>query len=412
MKTRRNAFRCCDRLFSCAWPAAKAVATAAIIGTIGLSAALLAESGPRISIYVYNGGQVPAGTLRKAQDGAASILEQAGIKTTWREPKPPVTAGAGSQDLWVPTNIEVRIYDRPTINEVPVEEGVTGFVWSFENNIAAILYDRVRNLAASEHAGVAPILGIAMAHEIGRLLLRSREQSSEGIMRQNWPPGDLQSAAQGRLRFTAEQSQRMRDEVLRWGSQSQGAELKVKPALQVRVQVYNGARVSSRDLLRAEERAARVFRKANITVVWITASTPTELDTEAAHEQWVPGDLQLRIWTRSLARPSMIHSDALGFCSSIEGGQAVVLFDAVRGLARIRRSDPADLLGLAIAHEMGHILLRSVNHSTAGMMRARWLPKDLHDAQTGSLVFTREQVESMQNEVRRRMRIQTRRDSC
>jgi len=215
--------------------------------------------------------------------------------------------------------------------------------------------------------------------------------------------GNLQSAAQGRLRLTAEQSHRMRDEVLRCSSQSPGAELKIKPALQVRVQVYNGARVSSRDLLRAEEGAARVFKKANITVVWTAASMPTALDPEAAHEQWVPGDLQLRIWTRSLARPSMIDSDALGFCTSIEGGQAVVLFDAVRSLVSSRFSNPADLLGLAIAHEMGHILLRSVDHSTTGIMRPRWLPNDLHDAEKGALVFTREQVDSMRNEVRRRM---------
>jgi hypothetical protein len=65
-----------------------------------------------------------------------------------------------------------------------------------------------------------------------------------------------------------------------------------------------------------------------------------------------------------------------------------------------------DLLGLAMSHEMGHILLRSVNHSTVGIMQARWLPNDLHDAETGSLVFTREQADSMQNEVRRRIGIQ------
>jgi hypothetical protein len=53
----------------------------------------------------------------------------------------------------------------------------------------------------------------------------------------------------------------------------------------------------------------------------------------------------------------MIDSDALGFCTSIEGGQAVVLFDAVRSLVRSRFSNPADLLGLAMAHEIGHILM-------------------------------------------------------
>ena len=84
----------------------------------------------------------------------------------------------------------------------------------------------------------------------------------------------------------------------------------------------------------------------------------------------------------------------------------MVLFDAVRRLAGARFSNPADLLGLAMAHEIGHILLRSANHSAAGIMRAQWLPKDFRDAENGLLVFTREQDDSMQNEVRRRMGIQ------
>jgi hypothetical protein len=213
--------------------ASKAVIAAGIIGTIGSSAALPAESSLRISIYVYNGGQVPTRTLRKAEDGATRIFEKTGIKITWREPKPPVSEGGGSPDPWVPTNIEVRIFKRPMINEVPVKEEVTGFVWSFETNIAAILYDRVQDLAASKRADVATILGIVMAHEIGHLLLRSHEHSSEGVMRQNWPPGDLQSAAQGRLHFTAEQSQRMRDEVLRWSPQPLSTGLRIAASCRI-----------------------------------------------------------------------------------------------------------------------------------------------------------------------------------
>ena len=213
--------------------------------------------------------------------------------------------------------------------------------------------------------------------------------------------------AMGAVRFSPQQSALIRQAAIRRmhgqkNSQSSGAESKNKTPLQIRVQVYNGASVSTRDLLRAEDRAARVFKKANILVIWTAGSMPTDPSPDGEHGQWLQGDLQLRIWTRSLAQPSMIDSDALGFCTSIEGGQAVVLFDAVRSLVRSRFSNPADLLGLAMAHEIGHILLRSVNHSSAGVMRARWLPSDLHDAEKGSLVFTREQVESMQNEVRRR----------
>src|SRR4029077_20081983 len=118
-------------------------------------------------------------------------------------------------DPWIPTNIALKIYTRPMINALQLEEGAMGFVLRFETNSAVILYDRVQDLAEFKRIDIAPILGIAMAHEIGHLLLRSREHSFQGIMRRNWPSSDLQSASQARLRFTAEQSQQMRDEVLR-----------------------------------------------------------------------------------------------------------------------------------------------------------------------------------------------------
>ena len=194
--------------------------------------------------------------------------------------------------------------------------------------------------------------------------------------------------------------------LVRLYAQSPGVESKIKPPSQLTVHVYNAAGVPSGDLIRAEEYAAGIFRKAEIIIIWVAGLMPTEVNHQAAHEQWNPSHLQLRIWTRRMTQPSVIDSDVLGFCASIEEGQAVVLVDAVRSLAGVRFSNPADLLGLAMAHEIGHILLRSVNHSAAGIMRAQWLPKDFRDAENGVLVFTREQDASMQNEVRRRMGIQ------
>ena len=171
-----------------------------------------------IIVYVYNVAQVPHRMLRNAEHTAEKIFDAAGIKTTWREPhsSKPEDLEAGSRgDPWLQTNIALRIYTRPMIKELQLDEGAMGFVLRFENNSAAILYDRVQNLASFKRTDIAPILGIAIAHETGHLLLRSRDHSSQGIMQQNWPSTDLQSAAQSRLHFTAEQSQRMRDEVLR-----------------------------------------------------------------------------------------------------------------------------------------------------------------------------------------------------
>jgi hypothetical protein len=57
-----------------------------------------------------------------------------------------------------------------------------------------------------------------------------------------------------------------------------------------------------------------------------------------------------------------------------------------------------------MAHEIGHVLLRTLAHSRAGIMQARWRPKDLRDSEQGLLLFTSEQGRFMRNEVLRRMR--------
>lgn len=194
-----------------------------LVAALAAPGAVAAPQSLEITVYVYNVAQVSHGMLRSAENGAAKVFEVAGIRTTWREPHSsiPEDLEAGSRgDPWIPTNIALRIYTRPMMNERPLNEGVMGFVLRFETNSAVILYDRVHDLAVAERTEVAPILGISMAHEIGHLLLRSREHGSQGVMRRNWSSTNLQSAAQSGLHFTAEQSRRIREEVLRWSAQT------------------------------------------------------------------------------------------------------------------------------------------------------------------------------------------------
>ena len=191
--------------------AVKAVVTTGIIGAACSLPALPLESDFRITVCVYNVAQVPSGILRSAERSAAAVFERSGIMTKWFEPH------SGSRgDAPVQINLNVRIYTRPMLNSVRIEEGVLGFVMRFDGNSVAILYDRVQALASFKRTDITAILGISMAHEIGHLLLRSREHSSEGIMRGNWSSNNLQAGAQGRLHFTTDQAQSMRCEVLRW----------------------------------------------------------------------------------------------------------------------------------------------------------------------------------------------------
>jgi hypothetical protein len=107
-----------------------------------------------------------------------------------------------------------------------------------------------------------------------------------------------------------------------------------------------------------------------------------------------------------MTRGSAIPSKALGYRLSLERGQTVVLFDAVQNLAETWGKDAADLLGLTIAHEIGHLLLKNSGHSNLGMMQARYLQKDMMSFERGHLNFSWEQIDFMRSEVRRRMSIQ------
>jgi hypothetical protein len=59
------------------------------------------------------------------------------------------------------------------------------------------------------------------------------------------------------------------------------------------------------------------------------------------------------------------------------------------------------ILGHAIAHEIGHVLLGSSEHSSSGLMRAQWNQANWHLASAGLLTFLPEQTERMREEVSR-----------
>jgi hypothetical protein len=91
----------------------------------------------------------------------------------------------------------------------------------------------------------------------------------------------------------------------------------------------------------------------------------------------------------------------------LEDGVAVVLADDIRKRAAYSSTKFDDLLGLAMAHELGHLRLRSGAHSVSGIMRARWKEEGLRDDDRGRLRFTLGEAESMRNEVRRPMGVES-----
>jgi hypothetical protein len=183
-------------------------------------------------------------------------------------------------------------------------------------------------------------------------------------------------------------------------SQNSGA---VMPG--INVLVYNQAQVPWQSLDRAEKEAARIFHGAGIEVVWTNCNTaitgiPNGVDCT---REVGPSELMLRILPEIGVAPGVTDDRTMGFAF---GNLASVSFCRVRAEAAKFGVSPYAVLGPAIAHEIGHLLLAQEGHSPAGIMRARWQRRDYEAPTLGALKFTAEQAGQVRAEVRERGRQQ------
>jgi hypothetical protein len=84
-----------------------------------------------------------------------------------------------------------------------------------------------------------------------------------------------------------------------------------------------------------------------------------------------------------------------GVHGTTPGGIAIVFYENVKELSSESGSFFGEVLGDAMAHELGHLLPGS-GHSSGGIMRARWTLRDLKLADPARLQFSREQVVLLQ----------------
>lgn len=84
------------------------------------------------------------------------------------------------------------------------------------------------------------------------------------------------------------------------------------------------------------------------------------------------------------------------------GVLATVYFDRVHQRAAQAHVSKPRLLGRAIAHELGHLLLSTTAHSAEGLMRGEWTLNELRAGLDRDWIFTPVQIVSIQAHTRRR----------
>lgn len=154
------------------------------------------------------------------------------------------------------------------------------------------------------------------------------------------------------------------------------------------VLVHNYAGVEPTVLKRAERSAARVLGTGGVQVNWLDCSQAAEA-SQQCQDPPNPSALVLHILpsraTRRAAPPG-----SLGFAVPPEPGQfgsfVGVFCDRVERLSSHGFNEPV-ILGYAMAHEIGHLLLDVEGHSETGVMKAEWHRKELEQAVNGTLGF-------------------------
>jgi len=162
--------------------------------------------------------------------------------------------------------------------------------------------------------------------------------------------------------------------------------------LKITVVVYNSQAIAERDLASAETIAGRILRQAGVEVQWRPASSA---------DAWTgPGEIPLHLVT---AHPANLSRDSNGFAVLMpEGSYAGISVPDVRRTAASLEVDEPSVLGAVLAHEIGHVLLGTREHSAFGVMAPRFGAREILGARRGELLFLRSEGRRIRAAVERR----------
>lgn len=159
---------------------------------------------------------------------------------------------------------------------------------------------------------------------------------------------------------------------------------------EVVVRVYDNTAESLADRRASLDVAAAILSAASVDVIWRVCDEQGE-GQRAKGRGWCDfpirdGELVLRIVTSAVphnkSRRGLPLGDALIDVRAGAGLLATIYFDRVAWTAWQTGAERRVLLGRAIAHELGHLLLATNTHGTAGLMRAVWSWAELRQSRT------------------------------
>lgn len=171
---------------------------------------------------------------------------------------------------------------------------------------------------------------------------------------------------------------------------------------EVPVRVYDstgGVRQVSLDV------AASILSAASVELAWYSCASPNPERDARCDAPLQPGDLSVRIVRHPPGhdrRFDLPLGDAFVDTRAHAGVLATLYWDRVVVMSRQTGADRHVLLGRAIAHELGHLLMGTSEHGAGGLMRAVWSSGEIRRSRTTDWIFGPPEVAAIKARTRLR----------
>ena len=152
--------------------------------------------------------------LNRARIAVENVLDAADVNVRWRRCR--TQSADPCRDTLAGNELVIRLMRSPIINYnlSPLALGYSSLQTVQRRGTLATVYpDRVRSLAQRAHWNAGDLLGNAIAHEVGHLLLGTSTHAGEGLMRPHWTASRTRDSVPADWYFQPEEGNQIRHAV-------------------------------------------------------------------------------------------------------------------------------------------------------------------------------------------------------
>jgi len=163
---------------------------------------------PAVTIQIRDDAHVKPKSLAKAKEIVGRMYRRAGVGIEWLGDvsQPEVSPDPAAQ-------LTIAIVTASIAKRRGYSDDVLGFVSvppeGGMGRVGYVVYERIKDVAAGGSSSTGDILGIIIAHDVGRLILGAGSGTLNGVMTRTWGLDELQRANPMALSFTRAETERL-----------------------------------------------------------------------------------------------------------------------------------------------------------------------------------------------------------